>query len=242
MKYCLPILCSLFLLPGCSKPEDAVAQSEFNLGKYNSLIKEIGIPVSASTNANDKSWGGITFTGSSTIALWTTLKSDFPGYIVRNTGWGGITLRELIANSEWMVFTNHPEVLVLYIGDNDATIYDIDTFKKHMDCFVENYLYRTAAKLVFISVKPSPVRKSFFDFYDSVNSHLSSKADQSNSIYFIDIWTPITEGGTTSYFAVDGLHLNSKGYSLITELLTPVLEGIFAELDTDTNDPEDPDI
>src|SRR3954466_7563376 len=41
--------------------------------------------------------GGIPFTGSSSIRLWTTLRDDFPGLPVLNRGFGGSQIREVTA-------------------------------------------------------------------------------------------------------------------------------------------------
>jgi hypothetical protein len=38
--------------------------------------------------------GGIVFTGSSSIRLWTTLAGDFPAHRVLNRGFGGSELRD----------------------------------------------------------------------------------------------------------------------------------------------------
>lgn len=179
---------------------------------------------------NNKSLGGITFTGSSTITGWNSLAQDFPSFTVRNHGIGGSTLRDIIAHSKKLIFFNKPEILVLYIGDNDAYAYSFDTYKRYMDLFVKNFQHRMPASfLVFISIKPSPSRSGQFPYYRQVNAYLKSLADSSSNFRFVDIWTTIENGGLKNYFLEDQLHLNRKGYEVLIEKLTPVLQSIYFE-------------
>jgi hypothetical protein len=43
--------------------------------------------------------GGIIFTGSSSIRMWTSLKEDFPGLPVLNRGFGGSMIPEVTPSS-----------------------------------------------------------------------------------------------------------------------------------------------
>lgn len=61
----------------------------------------------------------IAFYGSSSIRLWATLASDFPGLSVVNLGFGGATLAACVYFFERLVLPCSPASLVLYAGDND---------------------------------------------------------------------------------------------------------------------------
>lgn len=235
MKNLIFLLAVVFLQ--YNKPpldEENLAIKKENLSLYNNLLLEIGSEKTykdevANFKKDDKSTGGITFTGSSTIENWKTLSQDFPTYHVRNHGLGGSNLGHIIAHGEDLIFFNRPQIVVLYIGDNDASALSVETFERYMDCFVQNFKHRLPrAYLVFLTVKPSPVRSDKFPYYRKVNKYLDSLALTSDRLYCVDIWTPLEQGNTPSYFIPDMLHLNRKGYELIVDKLSPVLDSIMA--------------
>jgi len=63
--------------------------------------------------------GGIIFSGSSSIRLWTTLKEDFAGLPVVNRGFGGSMLPEVTAFLDRIVIPHKPALVVIYCGGND---------------------------------------------------------------------------------------------------------------------------
>lgn len=226
------------LFSQCDKPhtipnsvEEAVYNVE-NLKHYEYLLQEIGKITSFSAEAarfkEDSTFDGITFTGSSMITRWETLSEDFPLYKVRNHGIGGSCINHIIAHSENLIFHNRPKVLILYIGDNDANHIPIETFKRYMDCFTQNFRHRLPESfLVFLTVKPSPARAAKSSYHEEVNRHLDSLAATSGKLYCVDIRTPMKNGDTPSFFIPDMIHPNRKGYELIISKLSPVLKDIM---------------
>src|SRR5215831_13528232 len=63
--------------------------------------------------------GGIVFTGSSSIARWTTMAEDFPGLPVHNHGFGGSIISEVTHFSDRLVIAYKPRMVLFYAGDND---------------------------------------------------------------------------------------------------------------------------
>src|SRR5215468_3657278 len=55
--------------------------------------------------------GGIIFTGSSGVRLWTTLKEDFAGLPVENRGFGGSMLPEVTAFLDRIVIPQKPALV-----------------------------------------------------------------------------------------------------------------------------------
>ena len=63
--------------------------------------------------------GGIVFTGSSSIRLWTTLATDFTGLPVINRGFGGSQVPDVTAFLDRIVTKHRPRMVVIYCGGND---------------------------------------------------------------------------------------------------------------------------
>lgn len=224
------------LLSGCSKDSEYKINgiSKLNLDSYNQLLKELGADAQYYNNVQnfvntDNRKGGVIFTGSSTIAIWNSVESDFTPLFVRNRGIGGSNLAQILIHGEQLIFFNEPETVVLYIGDNDAYYYDTTTFCRYMQLFLDNFKHRLPdIKLVLMSVKPSPSRSSNFNYYKTINKFIEEKADN-KQIFFIDIWSAMYENNAEQYFQSDMLHLNRKGYELIIGKLKPLLQTINSE-------------
>ena len=59
------------------------------------------------------------FIGSSSIRLWTSLATDFPGMPVLNRGFGGSQLPEVTAYVDRIVTPYRPRQVIVYCGGND---------------------------------------------------------------------------------------------------------------------------
>jgi len=227
-------IASILLLAACSKGGDPeYVFHKDNLAEFNAMCREIGWLEEFRSDADlcaqrqAGSEGGVTFTGSSTITLWTALTDDFPDYPVRNMGIGGSRLEHIMVFSEALIFQNAPDITVLYIGDNDPYAYDFERFKQMMDVFVANYFHRLPeSKLVLLSLKPSPARANYRPFYLAVNELYHEYSLSHKQVVYVDIWTGIDQGDTAGYFLPDALHLNPKGYQYVIGLLTPVLDAL----------------
>src|SRR5688500_12800475 len=63
--------------------------------------------------------GGVLFIGSSTIRMWRSLSSDFPGHNVINRGFGGSQIVDSTHFAERLIFPHEPKMVVLRAGGND---------------------------------------------------------------------------------------------------------------------------
>src|SRR5690348_3591545 len=61
----------------------------------------------------------VLFVGSSSIRMWSSLASDFPGRAVINRGFGGSRIPDATYYADRLVAPYHPRAIVLYAGDND---------------------------------------------------------------------------------------------------------------------------
>lgn len=217
-----------------SNREYFINQSHLNTEAYkavqSSIYKDVCALFAMSMAEGDASKGGITFAGSSTIALWATMKEDFPEYRIRNRGLGATTIADVISFSEELIFYNKPEATVLYIGDNDAYSIELDSLKKYTHVFIENYFQRLPeSSLIFISVKPSPSRADRYWYYIKYNQYLSSVCDSIQGCYYVDVWTSMTQQNLSGFFIEDKLHLNSSGYKVFTNKTNEVLKFIHSK-------------
>ena len=102
--------------------------------------------------------GGIVFIGSSSIRLWTSLATDFPGMPVLNRGFGGSQLPEVTAYVGRIVTPYQPRQVIVYCGGND-----INAGRSASDVLADfQALVRAihggspAARIAYISIAPEP--------------------------------------------------------------------------------------
>lgn len=183
----------------------------------------------------------VLFAGSSTFTMWTGVQADFPKSKVLNRGFGGSIMTDLIYFFGQVVAPYNPRQVVLYEGDNDlhdtgktpeAFMEDVITMTRLINIYFPN------AKILLVSVKPSPSRTVSFAKYQAANALMKSYADRFAHIEYADTWTPmLKQDGTpeTSYFGSDMLHMNASGYALWKTILEPFL------LTTDDTGGSDPD-
>ena len=172
--------------------------------------------------------GGIVFFGSSSIRLWKSLESDFPGLPVLNRGFGGSTLPEAIHYFSRAVLPHRPRTIVLYEGDNDLTFDwgptqvadDYRTFVR----MVRDSLPST--RIVFISLKPSPSRWRMVDQQREANRLVREIVARDTLQTFVDVFTPMLGANgrpRPELFVSDSLHMTPAGYAIWRAQVAPVL-------------------
>lgn len=180
-------------------------------------------------NLNGASQNMVLFVGSSSFVKWTTLKTDFPESNVLNRAFGGSWMSDLIYYFNDVVKPYSPVQVVLYEGDND-----LSDSSKTVNQFFEDVVTMTRlininfpnAKILIVSIKPSPSRESVFDKYKVANALMKDYADKISYIGYVDVWNPMlnTDGTpNASLFGNDMLHMNAAGYSLWQSILEPLL-------------------
>lgn len=171
----------------------------------------------------------VLFAGSSTFRMWSSLKSDFPNSPVLNRAFGGSWMSDLIYYFDQVVEPYNPSQVVLYEGDNDLheTSKTVDEFFDDLVTMTRLInIYYPNAKILLVSIKPSPSRTISFEKYKAANALMKTYADKVSYIEYADLWTPMLKGDGTpdsSLFGSDLLHMNASGYALWKTILEPYL-------------------
>ncbi len=170
----------------------------------------------------------VLFTGSSSIRMWSSLKSDFPKHNVVNMGFGGSEMADLLHYANDIIVPLKPKKIFIYEGDNDIsfgrTIEEILSAADSILIVVRKSI--PDASVIFISAKPSLSRWKLKPQYEAFNKALKDWTATKKRVRFADVWTPMldkTGAVKNDIFIEDGLHLNKKGYAIWTATLKKYL-------------------
>ena len=172
--------------------------------------------------------GGIIFTGSSSIRLWTTLKEDFPGLPVVNRGFGGSMLPEVTAFLERIVIPHKPALVVIYCGGNDInagrSAEQVTADFKALVAVLHDALPLT--RIDYISIAPNPARWSQVETVKRANRQIADYVATDSRLAFIDVFPRMLGPDgmpKPDIFRDDQLHMNAAGYAIWTEVIRPYL-------------------
>jgi lysophospholipase L1-like esterase len=161
----------------------------------------------------------VTFYGSSSVRLWTTLAEDFAGVPVLNLGFGGSTLAACAYYFERLALPPAPRSLIVYAGDNDigdgqspaAVIASLDDLAAKIDRALPGI------PVGYISIKPSPARWELVERIRTVNAAAKALFSSRTDRVYLDVFSAMlsdTGGPRPELFDADGLHMNREGYRL----------------------------
>jgi len=172
--------------------------------------------------------GGVVFIGSSSIKNWTDLAADFPGVPVLNRGFGGSTLADIVYFADRILLPYQPRLVVLYAGDNDiAEGRTPERVLSDYRAFVARLRSAwPAARVVYVSIKPSPSRRIYIDRMRETNRRIQAEIARDSLQGYIDIFTPMLDATgqpRPELFLADSLHMTRRGYLLWRALLAPVV-------------------
>lgn len=170
----------------------------------------------------------VVFTGSSSIRMWTSLRTDFPHLNVINRGFGGSHLEDLVHFAPKIVLPYKPKKIVVYSGENDIEVGQsaenvLADFKAFVD-FRDKGL--AGVPIVYISMKPSVLRWAKWPEMKRGNELIRGESARRKNVTFVDISERMLSGDgkpRPELFLADGLHLNAAGYALWREILLPYL-------------------
>ncbi|MGN2243579.1 SGNH/GDSL hydrolase family protein [Frateuria sp. GZRR33] len=176
----------------------------------------------------------VLFVGSSSIRMWSSLASDFPGRAVINRGFGGSRIPDATYYADRLVAPYHPRAIVLYAGDNDlAEGCTPEQVRDAFAAFVRRARSMDAdVPIAFIAIKPSMARKSLLPQIRRANALVRRYARSQAGVSYLDVFTPMLgpDGQPQpKWFGADGLHMNRQGYRLWTGL---VRDWLHRALDT----------
>ncbi|HYE98309.1 MAG TPA: GDSL-type esterase/lipase family protein, partial [Planctomycetota bacterium] len=163
--------------------------------------------------------GGIVFIGSSTIRLWKT-KDAFPDLPVVNRGFGGSQIADSVRYADRIVLPLKPKTILLFAGGNDINS------GKSPDQVFEDYKAFVAkihaalpeTRILFMSLYPNLKRAEQLDKTSRLNALVADHAKTDRRLGFVDVVPVLCPDGkpNADVLLPDQLHLNEKGYGLIT--------------------------
>lgn len=176
---------------------------------------------------NDKK-DRIVFTGSSSIRLWKNINQYYPNHQIINTGFGGSHMSDLLYFIEETVFQFSPSKVFIYEGDNDVAngVSEKDIIKYTEKVIKKIHTKFPSCEIIFIAPKPSIARWKLRNEYLSVCSKLNDIAKSNSKVSFINVWEVMLNEHNElkeNLFLDDNLHMNSNGYDLWDEMITPYL-------------------
>lgn len=172
--------------------------------------------------------GAILFTGASSIRLWKTLVTDFPGLTVFNRGFGGSQLSDSIYFADRISIHYKPRTIVIQAGGNDL---NAGKSPEQVLADFKTYVAKVRAslpevKIILLSLNPSPQRWAQRDRQQQANKLLSDFIATGKNLTYVDLWTDFigTDGmPKPELYIEDNLHPSAAGYALRTKLVLPHL-------------------
>jgi len=172
--------------------------------------------------------GGIVFTGSSSIDIWRTLHADFPDLPVVNRGIGGSGLGDVLTFGPRLVFPLRPRMIVIYSGENDlqfgVTVDEVVASFEKVRAQIRREVPQ--AKIVFISMKPSPSRRALLSAMREANARIATLCADDPNCRFVNVFDAMLDENQEprpELFIDDMLHMNAAGYELWTKIVGPAL-------------------
>lgn len=179
--------------------------------------------------------GGIVFTGSSSIRLWTNLKQDFPDLPVLNRGFGGSIANDLVHYFDTVIGRHEPKLVVTYTGSNDinAGVSVDETLADYTKLLTMIHERLPKTRVIVTSVKIGEKRIKQIPQVLELNQNLEAWAGEHDWVRYLDCTSylagpngkPIRE-----YYRDDLLHLSASGYAKWKAILEPVLREEWAKV------------
>ena len=228
-RFALACLLAPGLLAACAGTPDAASAPPLVPTQVSNAVWEQDMQAfAASDAASPPPKGAVLFLGSSSIRLWDTLASDFPGISVINRGFGGSEIRDSTWYAGRIVVPYAPRQVVLYAGDNDLSSGRSPAqLRDDFRAFVQRVRRDLPkAKIAYVSNKPSPSRAHLLDLQRQANALIAADA-AGLQVDFIDIFSPMLDAQgqpREELFLQDRLHMNPAGYALWKQALLPYLD------------------
>jgi lysophospholipase L1-like esterase len=174
--------------------------------------------------------GVIVFTGSSSIAYWSSLADDMKPLAVINRGFGGSEYTDVDHYADRVVIAYHPVAVVVYAGDNDLASPGRKTpqsVAENVQQFVQIVHAKLPETWIFVlSIKPSILRWNAWPEMEQANQLIRNFLRTQDHAAFIDVASPMLDQRgrlPNDLFVADGLHPSAKCYALWTSLIKPIL-------------------
>jgi len=181
----------------------------------------------ASDRTNRPPEGCILFVGSSSIRLWKTLQTDFPGMPAVNRGFGGSQIADSVYYADRIIAPYKPRQIVIYAGTNDINAGKDPELVFGDFVALVNKIRRDLpeARIAFIAVAPNPKRWALTDKFVHFNGLVRGYCER-HGMDFVDVF-PLMIGANglplPDIYVSDQLHMNAKGYAIWKAAVAPIL-------------------
>ena len=218
----LAIGCSLFF--GYFKPK--AEKEERHRQSVSLLVQYYGEKVAAFAEENRTAGEvDVAFIGDSITDGWQ-LREYFPEIKTVNRGIGGDTTFGVESRLQVSLYGVKPSVAVMLIGGNNLDTM-LENYEDILISITEN-LPNTRVVLCSLTAmggewarnNPKAVKN---------NTEIKRLAEK-YGFTFVDFYTPLYDGecGMNPNYSADGVHPNAEGYRVMTDILSPVLEGLLS--------------
>ena len=142
--------------------------------------------------------GGIVFTGSSSIRLWSTLEEDMAPLPVVKRGFGGAHMEHVVHNARRIITPYEPRAVVVFVGGNDigsgkSALEVAEDFQEFLQ-IVRGDL--PDADVWLLSLKPSRLRWELWPEMKKLDVQLRLFADADPRVHFVETGaTLLSESG-----------------------------------------------
>lgn len=245
--YCMPrttailltCLLGLALFPlGCQEVPARRFATPFPVLRYGSAeeryAKEIAAML-ARDSVQPPPQEGIALLGSSSFTRWDSMLKDLAPLPVFNRGFGGSGLRQAAYYAPQIVTPYRPRLVVVYCGENDLISASVpaqqalDDFQALVKVLRQQ---QPDLRIVFLSMKPSPKRWSFWPKFQEANALVKQYTEEERGLRYFDVGSAMLDSTGRPFRQIwmpDSLHMNTEGYAIWRGLLLPMLEAEYAQ-------------
>tara|TARA_B100000767_G_scaffold86434_1_gene83065 strand:+ start:3855 stop:4568 length:714 start_codon:yes stop_codon:yes gene_type:complete len=168
----------------------------------------------------------VLFIGSSSIRFWSTLTQDMYPFTVIQHGFGGAKVNDVIYFSDRLINAYDPRAVVIFVGTNDISLREVTSAEAMLAAYQQliNNIRQdlSTTPIIFIAITPSPQRWKLWAFASQANQLLTEYVNTQDNIFIVDTSSELLgDDGEPdgSFYKFDGLHLNSKGYAVWTQIV-----------------------
>ncbi|MBQ8145779.1 MAG: hypothetical protein IJ039_03270 [Clostridia bacterium] len=151
------------------------------------------------------------------------LEKFYPDYLTLNRGISGDTTVGLEKRLKVCAYDVQPKAVVMLIGANNMDSM-LDNYESILSGFKENLPNSKIILLSLTSMSKEWGKKNQLAAYNNVQIKMLA---QKYDYYYVDLYSALLNletGEIYDEYTTDGGHLTDKGYTVLTENITPVLK------------------
>jgi lysophospholipase L1-like esterase len=160
---------------------------------------------------------------------WTSLEDDLAPRAVVRRGISGARLSQLAALVPTLVAPYAPRAVVVYAGENDLAgvlgsraSTPAEVLRAFRALCAAVHADAPTAPIYFLSIKPAVARHRHAAAFRAANELVARACGEDARLHYIDATTPLIAADgrpLPGVFARDGIHLGSRGYRVLAEVL-----------------------